>query len=82
MIMVWKKDAGASQFTAKWNGSRYVLKEVVVVSGSRQKRWHLYADGQHVKQTWYTSRSAMDTIEVMQQRLIMQAARPTAVPSA
>lgn len=73
MIMIWKPNG--NDYVARWNGTNFRLTK------RTDARWHLLADDKHVKQNWGTSRAAMDGIDAMQNKLIMEAAsQPKLLP--
>jgi hypothetical protein len=70
MIMEWKKQTDGS-YHAKWRGISLVLAETSVTQVTTRgtvtlSSWYLIADGLLVKQTWPSSRKAMDDIEQRQ----------------
>lgn len=67
MIMEWKKQ-GTTTYQAIWRGTHLTLSE-----DPTTKRWHMLADGKTVRQTWTSSRKAMEDVERQQQRIVMQA---------
>ena len=77
MIMQWRKSkTHREDFQTEWQGIDFYLAQV-----PQTGRWHLLANGKHVKQNWHSAHAAMDAIDALQQKLILEAARqqPVAV---
>jgi hypothetical protein len=71
MIMEWKKQGDS--FCAIWRGTHLTLALNTVTN-----RWSIKADNLTVRQTWSSSRKAMDDIEIRLQKIVVQAAKDQA----
>lgn len=71
MIMEWKKQGNS--FCAIWRGTHLTLALNLVTN-----RWSIKADNLTVRQTWTSSRKAMDDIETRLQKILAQAAKDQA----
>ena len=69
MIMQWKKDGAV--YTTAWQDLKFTLFE------GEDKRWHLKASGKNVRQSWPTSRLAMESIDSAQQKVVRAQMQPT-----
>ena len=79
MIMQWTRE-GKAAFTAKHRIAGQTVY-FILEQDEESRRWRLWADGKRVTHNqgrikdWYTAGAAMATVDALQERLVLEAAK-------